>query len=69
MTVAQSNPVLKGIVNQLGTLAPKGKILDRFIVQNPGKAVFTTTLELSEACGVSEAAAVCFTDLILTRRK
>jgi DNA-binding MurR/RpiR family transcriptional regulator len=60
MTAAQSNPVLKGIVSKLDTLTPKGKILGSFIIQNPGKAVFMTTKELSEACGVSEATVVRF---------
>jgi DNA-binding MurR/RpiR family transcriptional regulator len=60
MTEAQSNPVLKGIVSQLDTLTPKGKILGSYIIQNPRKAVFMTTKELSEACGVSEATVVRF---------
>jgi DNA-binding MurR/RpiR family transcriptional regulator len=60
MTEAKSNPVLKGIVSKLDTLTPKGKILGSYIIQNPGKAVFMTTKELSEACGVSEATVVRF---------
>jgi DNA-binding MurR/RpiR family transcriptional regulator len=60
MTEAPSNPVLKGIVSQLDSLTPKGKILGSFIIQNPRKAVFMTTKELSEACGVSEATVVRF---------
>ena len=56
----QAHPVIKGIVNQLDTLTPKGKILGNYIIQNPRKAVFMTTKELSEACGVSEATVVRF---------
>jgi len=60
MTEVQSHPVLKGIVRQLDSLTPKGKILGSYIIQNPRKAVFMTTKELSEACGVSEATVVRF---------
>ncbi len=60
MSEIQSNPVIKGIVNQLDTLTPKGKILGSYIIQNPRKAVFMTTKELSEACEVSEATVVRF---------
>jgi DNA-binding MurR/RpiR family transcriptional regulator len=56
----QVHPVIKGIVNQLDTLTPKGKVLGSYIIQNPRKAVFMTTKELSEACGVSEATVVRF---------
>ena len=60
MTQAQSRLVLNGIVSQMDTLTPKGKILGTYIIQNPRKAVFMTTKELSEACGVSEATVVRF---------
>ena len=60
MNDSQAHPVIKGIVNQLDTLTPKGKILGSYIIQNPRKAVFMTTKELSEACGVSEATVVRF---------
>jgi len=60
MTEPQSNPVINGIVDQLDALTPKGKVLGSYIIQNPGKAVFMTTKELSEACGVSEATVVRF---------
>ena len=60
MSNFQANPVIKGIVSQLDSLTPKGKILGSYIVQNPRKAVFMTTKELSEACGVSEATVVRF---------
>ncbi|WP_419661643.1 transcriptional regulator, rpiR family [Desulfosarcina variabilis str. Montpellier] len=60
MKESQSHPVIKGIVTQLDTLTPKGKILGNYIIQNPRKAVFMTTKELSETCGVSEATVVRF---------
>lgn len=60
MNDLKAHPVIKGIVNQLDTLTPKGKILGSYIIQNPRKAVFMTTKELSEACGVSEATVVRF---------
>jgi DNA-binding MurR/RpiR family transcriptional regulator len=60
MNDAQAHPVLKGIVKRLDMLTPKGKILGSYIIQNPRKAVFMTTKELSEACGVSEATVVRF---------
>lgn len=60
MTEAQSHPVIKAIVDHLDTLTPKGKILGTYIIQNPRKAVFMTTKELSEACDVSEATVVRF---------
>ena len=60
MNESQTHPVLKGIVKQLDTLTPKGKILGSYIIQNPRKAVFMTTKELSEVCGVSEATVVRF---------
>jgi DNA-binding MurR/RpiR family transcriptional regulator len=60
MNDSQSHPVIKGIMKRLDTLTPKGKILGSYIIQNPRKAVFMTTKELSEACGVSEATVVRF---------
>lgn len=60
MNQSQTHPVLKGIVNRLDTLTPKAKILGSYIIQHPRKAVFMTTKELSEACGVSEATVVRF---------
>jgi DNA-binding MurR/RpiR family transcriptional regulator len=60
MKESQAHPVIKGIVKQLDTLTPKGKLLGSYIIQNPRKAVFMTTKELSEACGVSEATVVRF---------
>lgn len=60
MTDSQSHPIIKGISRQLDALTPKGKILGNYIIQNPRKAVFMTTKELSDACGVSEATVVRF---------
>jgi DNA-binding MurR/RpiR family transcriptional regulator len=60
MNDSQAHPVLKGIVKQLDTLTPKGRILGNYIMQNPRKAVFMTTKELSEVCEVSEATVVRF---------
>ncbi len=60
MNDSQAHPVIKAIVNQQNMLTPKGKILGSYIIQNPRKAVFMTTRELSEACGVSEATVVRF---------
>jgi DNA-binding MurR/RpiR family transcriptional regulator len=56
----KSHPVIKGIIGRLDKLTPKGKLLGNYIVQNPRKAVFMTTKELSEACEVSEATVVRF---------
>jgi DNA-binding MurR/RpiR family transcriptional regulator len=52
--------VIKVIAANLERLTPKGKILGNFIIQNPRKAVFMTTRELAESCGVSEATVVRF---------
>jgi DNA-binding MurR/RpiR family transcriptional regulator len=60
MTESKSHPVIKGILKNLDALTPKGKILGNYIIQNPGKAVFMTTKELSDACSVSEATVVRF---------
>jgi DNA-binding MurR/RpiR family transcriptional regulator len=60
MADIQSHPVIKGIINHLDALTPKGKLLGNYIIQNPRKAVFMTTKELSDACGVSEATVVRF---------
>jgi len=54
--------VIEDILTRLDALTPKAKILGNFIVQNPRRAVFMTTRELSEACQVSEATVVRFVD-------
>ncbi len=60
MTENTSQTVLETIMMHLDSLTPKGKMLGQFILQNPRKAVFMTTKELSEACKVSEATVVRF---------
>jgi DNA-binding MurR/RpiR family transcriptional regulator len=60
MNDSQAHPVIKAIVSQQNILTPKGKVLGSYIIQNPRKAVFMTTRELSVACGVSEATVVRF---------
>ena len=51
---------MKGIVDQRPSLTPKARVLGNFILKNPRKAVFMTTKELAETCGVSEATVVRF---------
>ena len=55
-----SHPAMKGIVEQRPSLTPKARILGNYILKNPRKAVFMTTKELAETCGVSEATVVRF---------
>jgi DNA-binding MurR/RpiR family transcriptional regulator len=55
-----SHPTIKGIVEQHQSLTPKARILSNYILENPRKAVFMTTKELAETCGVSEATVVRF---------
>ncbi len=55
-----SRPVIREIADQIASLTPKGRILGRFIVENPRKAMFMTTKELAESCRVSEATVVRF---------
>ena len=56
----QAHPVIKRIMMHLASLTPKGRIIGKYIIQYPRKAVFMTTRELSETCGVSEATVVRF---------
>ena len=51
---------MKGIVEQHHSLTPKARILSKYILKNPRKAVFMTTNELAETCRVSEATVVRF---------
>ena len=60
MNTHLSHPVIKDITEHMSALTPKGRILGDYIIQNPRKAVFMTTKELAEACGVSEATVVRF---------
>lgn len=56
----QSYPVLTRIMKDIGSLTPKGRIIGKYIMQYPRKAVFMTTRELAETCEVSEATVVRF---------
>jgi DNA-binding MurR/RpiR family transcriptional regulator len=56
----QSHPVIKRIMTRLAALTPKGRIIGKYIIQYPRKAVFMTTRELAEICNVSEATVVRF---------
>ena len=55
-----SLPTIKAIIEQHTSLTPKGRIIGNYILENPHKAVFMTTKELSETCNVSEATVVRF---------
>ena len=56
----QSYPVLTRIMKDIGSLTPKGRIIGKYILQYPRKAVFMTTRELAKTCEVSEATVVRF---------
>jgi len=56
----KSHPVIRRIMTHLASLTPKGRVIGKYIIQYPRKAVFMTTRELSEACDVSEATVVRF---------
>ena len=60
MTDKKTNSVIRNITENRNALTPKERVLANFTTQNPRKAVFMTTKELSEACGVSEATVVRF---------
>ena len=51
---------MKQLVEQQHSLTPKGRVLGKYILDNPRKAVFMTTKELAETCDVSEATVVRF---------
>ena len=55
-----SHPVINDISARLDSLTPKAQTLGTYIMQHPSKAVFMTTKELAEACGISEATVVRF---------
>jgi DNA-binding MurR/RpiR family transcriptional regulator len=59
-----SHPVINDISNKLDALTPKAQTLGTYIMQNPSKAVFMTTKELAETCGISEATVVRFVSTI-----
>jgi len=52
--------IMKRLVEQQHSLTPKGRVLGKYILDNPRKAVFMTTKELAETCNVSEATVVRF---------
>jgi len=52
--------MMKRLVEQQHALTPKGRVLGKYILDNPRKAVFMTTKELAETCSVSEATVVRF---------
>jgi len=56
----RSHPTIKGILEHHRSLTPKGRIISRYILENPRRAVFMTTRELAATCGVSEATVVRF---------
>lgn len=60
MNEPASHPVINEISHRMESLTPKAQALGTYIMQNPSKAVFMTTKELAEACGVSEATVVRF---------
>jgi len=60
MAEQSSHATIKAIVEQHPSLTPKGRIIGNYIIENPRKAVFMTTKELSETCQVSEATVVRF---------
>ncbi len=51
---------MKQLVEQQHSLTPKGRVLGKYILDNPRKAVFMTTKELAVTCDVSEATVVRF---------
>ena len=55
-----SHPVINDISSKLDSLTPKAQAIGTYIMQNPSKAVFMTTKELAETCGISEATVVRF---------
>ncbi|THB77654.1 MAG: MurR/RpiR family transcriptional regulator [Desulfobacteraceae bacterium] len=55
-----NNPIINDISSKLEDLSPKAQALGNFIMQHPSEAVFMTTKELAEACGISEATVVRF---------
>ena len=68
MNVESSHPVISSISNKLDTLTPKAQALGTYIIQNPSKAVFMTTKELAESCGISEATVVRFVSALGYKR-
>jgi DNA-binding MurR/RpiR family transcriptional regulator len=55
-----TNLVLERISARIGSLTPKARLIGEFILDNPRKAIFMTTKELSRATGASEATVIRF---------
>ncbi len=64
MTPLKIHPLIEKISENLEALTPKGRMVGEYIIAEPRKAVFMTTRELAQACGVSEATVVRFTSSI-----
>ncbi len=60
MNETSSHPVITTISEHLNSLTPKAQKLGNYIIQHPSQAVFMTTKELAETCGISEATVVRF---------
>jgi DNA-binding MurR/RpiR family transcriptional regulator len=54
------HPLMDTITNTLDVLTPKARLLGKYILSQPRKAVFMTIKELAGACEVSEATVVRF---------
>ena len=55
-----TNLVLERISARIGSLTRKARLIGEFILDNPRKAIFMTTKELSRATGASEASVIRF---------
>jgi DNA-binding MurR/RpiR family transcriptional regulator len=60
MSNTRLHPLMDTITNNLEALTPKARLLGKYILSQPRKAVFMTIKELAEACQVSEATVVRF---------
>jgi DNA-binding MurR/RpiR family transcriptional regulator len=60
VTTPKLHPLIDKFSASIEGLTPKGRVLGEYIISRPRKAVFMTTKELAEACGVSEATVVRF---------
>ena len=53
MNDPSTHPVINDISTKIDSMTPKAQTLGTYIMQNPSKAVFMTTKELAETCGIS----------------
>ncbi len=60
MTINGSYTAINQIISCNSALTPKERIIGDYILNNPRKAVFMTTNELSQTCKVSKATVVRF---------